>query len=242
MLSEAVETPLPGSALLLPMTLAFRRISLSNNRVETLGPDRHRIALIAAVVVVLTISALVGFSFLTRPKTEFEKEQVRAVMRTPRWLKVEIETSDHRHEYREKEGIPVVVHFSSTAPHMYKADVADGASISAASDVFHISNGETRSRNYMIGVVCCDSRLVGLDDEPFTPKTWTPLSLPPGNYEIYLTSRRVFNWDGNGVLTCCGPSPLEVASNMLKIRVLPGPRGVPDPSNLLRSFPIPLNP
>ena len=118
---------------------------------------------------------------------------------------------------------------------MYKADAADGVSISAASDLLHISNGEKRYRNGLMGVVCCDSRLIGLDDEPFTPRTWVPLSLPPGDYEIYLTSRRVFNWDGNGVFSCCGPSPLEVASNILKIRVLPGP----DP---LRGFPIPLNP
>ncbi len=190
----------------------------------------------ATVVVVLAVSGLLGFSFLTRPKTEFEREHARAVMRTPRWLKVEIETSDHRREYQENEGLLVIVHFSSAATRMYKADAADGMSKSAASDVLHISNGEKRSRNYMMGIVCCDSRLIGLDDEPFTPRTLTPLKLPPGEYEIYLTSRRVFNWDGNGVSTCCALSPFEVASNMLKIRVLPSS------GDVLRHFSIPLNP
>jgi hypothetical protein len=205
--------------------------------VETLGVDQRRVALVATGVVVIAVCALLGFSLLTRPKTEFEREHARAVMRNPRWLKIEIETSDSRREYREDEGIFVVVHFSSAAPHLYKADVADGMSMSAASDMLHLSNGENRLRNYMMGVVCCDSRLIGLDDEPFTPRSWVPLKLPPGEYEIYLTSRRVFNWDGNGVLTCCGPSPFEVASdNMLKISVKPAPDGP-----LLR-FPIPLNP
>jgi hypothetical protein len=195
------------------------------------------VALVATGVVVLAVSALLGFSLLTRPKTEFEREHARAVMRNPRWLKVEIETSDGRREYREGEGIFVIVHFSSVAPHMYKADAADGMSESAASDVLHISNGQLWPRNGMMGVVCCDSRLIGLDDEPFTPRTWNPLKPVPGEYEIYLTSRRVFNWDGNGVMTCCGPSPFEVVSdNMLKIRVLPGP------DDQLRRFPIPLNP
>ena len=203
---------------------------------ETLGTDQRRIALVAAVVVTIAVSALLGFSFLTRPKTDFEKEHAHAVMRNPRWLKVKIATSDGRREYREDEGIPILVHFSSVAPHMYRADAADGMSISAASDLFHISNGEKRPRNFMMGVVCCDSRLVGLDDEPFTPPFRAPLTLPPGDYEIYLTSRRVFNWDGNGILTCCSPSPFEVASNILKIRVLPGA------GDLLRRFPIRLYP
>ncbi len=235
---------IPKAAFLdsLLTTLVFCRASVSNNAVETLGPSQRRIALMATVVVALAVSTLLGFSFLTRPKTDFEKEHAHAVMRNPRWLRIEIATSDGRREYREDEGVPIVVHFSSMAPHMYKADAADGVSISAASDLLHISNGEKRPRNYMMGVVCCDSRLIGLDDEPFTPPFRTPLTLPPGDYEIYLTSRRVFHWDGDGVFSCCGPSPFEVASNILKIRVVPGLRAAPDPGDLLHSFPIPLNP
>lgn len=228
----AVETSLPFSRT------RYRRHWRSAQRrcripmVGTLGVDQRRVALVATIVVALAISTLLGFPFLTRPKTEFEREHARAVMRTPRWLKVEIATSDGRREYREGESILVVVHFSSVAPHMYKADVAEEMSVSAASDVLHISNGEKRPRNGGMGIVCCGSRLIGLDDEPFTPQTWTPLNLPPGDYEIYLTSRRIFNWDVNGIMTCCSPSPVEVASNMVKVRVLPA----------IRSFPIPLNP
>jgi hypothetical protein len=198
------------------------------------GPDQRRVIVVAIVSLAVMASAFLGFSHLIRPKTEFEREQARAVMRNPRWLEIEIGTSDGRREYRETEAILLVVRFSSAAPHMYKADAADGASISAASDELHISNGEKRPLSTM-GIVCCDSRLVGLDDEPFARRPRTPLKLSPGEYEIYLTSRRVFNWDGNGILTCCGPSPFEVSSNMLKIRVLPDSDGSP------RRFPIPFN-
>ncbi len=109
---------------------------------ETLAADQRHIALVAIVVIALMLCAFLGFSLLTRPKTKFEWEHTRAEAANPRWLKVEIATSDGRHEYSEDEDILVVVHFSSTAPHMYKADVADGMSVSAASDLLHISNGE----------------------------------------------------------------------------------------------------
>lgn len=201
---------------------------------EILDADHRRIAVVAALVVAFMVCVLVGFALLTRPRTQFEREHARAMIRTPQWLKVEIATRDGRREYREGEAIFVVVHFSSAAPRMYRADVADGASISAGSDELHISNGETRPRN-MTGIYCCDTRLIGLDDEPFTPPSWTPLKLPPGNYEVYLTSRRVFNWDTDIILTCCRPSPFEVASNLLKIRVLPEPGG------LRHFFPILIN-
>jgi hypothetical protein len=108
---------------------------------------------------------------------------------------------------------------------MYKADAADGASLSASTDELHISNGQVRLLN-VVGIVCCDSRLIGLDNEPFTPPSWTPLRLAPGDYEIYLTSRRVFGWDTKGILTYSGPSSFEVASNMLKIRVLSDSTGL----------------
>ena len=187
--------------------------------VETLEGDQRRVALAAAVVIALLVSAIVVPRLLTRPKTPFEQEQARAEASNPRWLKVEIDTSDGRREYGKSESIFVVVHYSSAAPHIYKADVVDGMSMSSSSDELHISNGQLRQLN-TAGVVCCDTRLIGLDDDPFTRSALPPLKLAPGGYEIYLTSRRVFSWDTKGILTYL-PSPFEVASNMLKIRVVP---------------------
>jgi hypothetical protein len=191
--------------------------------VESLDANQRQVALLATAVVALVVCVLVGFSLLTRPKTQFEREQTRAEGSNPRWLKVEITTSDGRNKYRENEAIFVAVHFSSVARYTYKVDAADGGGLAAASDELHISNGERRFRN-MTSIVCCDARLVGLDDEPFTPPSWTPLKLKPGDYEIYLTSRRVFNWDTEGI-DAIQPSSFEVASNMLNISVVANSAG-----------------
>jgi hypothetical protein len=190
--------------------------------VEILGATRWRAALFATVMVALVICVLLGFALLTRPKTQFEREQARAEASNPRWLRVEIATSDGRQNYRENEAISVVAHFSSAARYIYKVDAADGESKAAATDELHIWNGEQRPQNRprnMTGIFCCDARLIGLDDEPFTPPSWTSLKLAPGDYEIYLTSRRVFNWDTKGI-DMYQPSWFEVGSNMLKIRVV----------------------
>ena len=186
----------------------------------TLEGNQSRVALVAVVVIALAVCVLLGITLLTRPKTPFEEDHARAERSNPHWLKVEITTSDGRREYRKNEAIFVVAHFSSAMPNMYKADVADGDSLSASTDELHISNGDESPSNPR-AIVCCGSRLIGLNDEPFTAPSRISLKLAPGDYEIYLTSRRVFNWDTSRILTYAAPSSFEVASNMLKIRILP---------------------
>jgi len=44
--------------------------------------------------------------------------------------------------------------------------------------------------------------------------------LPPGRYEMYVTSRRVFKWDEGPLVY--QPSSMQVASNLLKISVVDG--------------------
>jgi hypothetical protein len=134
---------------------------VSNNRVGILGGNQSRVALVAIVVMALAVCVLLGITLLTRPKTQFGGEHARAERSNPHWLKVEITTSDGRREYREDEVIFVVAHFSSAMPNMYKADVADGESLSAATDELHISNGNERPLHPR-AIVCCGSRLIGL--------------------------------------------------------------------------------
>lgn len=198
---------------------------MSNDTVDVSKAD-CRPAAIAVAAVVLVVCALVGLALLIRPKTPFERRQAVAEARNPKWLKVEITTSDGRRKYRDGEPIFVVAHFSSSAPYQYKVDVADGFSTAAADDEFHISNGQIRMRNGRIRV-CCSSRLVGLDDAGFTPSPSAPLRLAPGDYEIYLTSWRVFEWNVDERRAKGAeedyPSPFEVASNMLKLHVVADP-------------------
>jgi hypothetical protein len=181
--------------------------------VEILVADQRRVALIAVAAVALVVCVLVGLALLIRPKTPFEREQASAEAGNPKWLKVEITTSDNRREYHDGEPIFVVAHFSSAARYTYKVDVADGFS-TAAVDELHISNGQIRVLNER-AFVCCSSRLVGLDDLPFTPPS-TLLKLGPGDYEIYVTSRRLFKWDVDEIrekgIEADYPSSFEVAS------------------------------
>jgi hypothetical protein len=152
-----------------------------------------------------------------RPRNQFEWQHLHAEAANPIWLKVEITTADNRTQYREGEPIYIVPHFSSSVPYKYKIETAEGESESAV-DYLHISNGQVVPRN-LIGIFCCFSRLVGLNGEVYSPATHTPLNLQLGRYEIYMTTRRVFMWNvGSAEYS---PSSFELASNLLRIRVVP---------------------
>ena len=163
----------------------------------------------------IAVLLVIGMAVEVQQRTPFEREQARSEAANPKWLRVQITTADSRREYRQNEAIFIVPSFLSTVPYKYKIEIADGKSESAV-DLLHLSSGEVRLRN-LTGIFCCFSRMIGLDNEPYTFQTVTPLRLPPGQYEIYLTTRRVFTWDAGPEEY--NPSSFEVASNLLKIRV-----------------------
>jgi|HubBroStandDraft_4_1064222.scaffolds.fasta_scaffold17240_2 hypothetical protein len=172
---------------------------------------------IGLAVTAIAVVAGLWVAVASRPSSQFEWQHLHAEAANPKWLKVEITTADKRSQYRENEPIYIVPHFSSSVRYKYKIEIAEGESESAV-DYLHISNGQVVPRN-LVGIFCCFSRLVGLDDEPYSPATVTPLKLSPGRYEIYLTTRRVFTWDVGPEEY--SPSSFEVASNLLRIRVVP---------------------
>lgn len=161
------------------------------------------------------LAVVAGFTLMALRKTPFEREQERAEAMNPLWISVEITTADNRRVYRESEPIVIVPRFSSARPFTYKIETADGENASTV-ELLHISNGQQKLLNNRIS--CCDSRLIGLGDEPYTARILTPLRLAPGDYEIYLTSRRVFPWDTSKKVY--EPSAIMVASNLLRIRVV----------------------
>jgi hypothetical protein len=199
--------------------LRHRRVDwrpVSNYLMEASQGDYRRIGLsVAGLFILLAVVGAIGF--IARPKMRLEWEQAHAEVMNPRWLSVEITTADNRREYRKGEPIFVIARFSSAVRYKYKIEVAEAESKSAV-DLLHISNGQQVPLNRE-GIVCCDSRLIGLDDQPYSPRTLTPLQLAPGKYEIYLTSWRVFKWDAGPKEY--SPSSFQVASNVLKIRVVP---------------------
>lgn len=151
--------------------------------------------------------------------TPFEQAQARAKAGNPQWLSIELDTADGRHKFKESELIAFKIEYSSAVRELYKAETAEGWSPGAASDVLHISDGHTYP--FDSSFVCCESRIIGLDDEPYIHRPTSGLHLKPGIYEMYLTTRRVYSWDITPKVY--SPSEWETASNLLKIRIIPDP-------------------
>src|SRR5580698_1715112 len=96
------------------------------------------------------------------PKTPFEQAQARAEAGNPHWLQIDLDTSDQHHKYKESEFIHFTVKYSSAVGSLYKAEIAEGSSAVAATDVLHLSDGRKMGM-HVYGIVCCDSRLIGLN-------------------------------------------------------------------------------
>jgi hypothetical protein len=175
-------------------------------------------ALIVGAILCVTSLVLI-VSNIVRPKTPFEWEHARAEAANPPWLSVQIDTADHRRKYRAGQPIKITAHFRSTSLYKYKIEIAEDWSTTTFGDQLHISNGQKAPLRGYVGVVCCGSRLVGLDDEGYSPAR-TNLNLKPGSYEIYLSTRRIFNWDDVGEEEYSASS-FEVTSNVIGLRVVP---------------------
>jgi hypothetical protein len=181
---------------------------------EEQAANRRPVVIGTAAALVLT-AALLTVALIARSKTPFEREQAHAEAMNPPWISVEIRTADNRGEYREGEPITLIAEFSSSKPYVYKIETAEEFSY-AANETIHVSNGENIIRPGRF--VCCSSHLIGLYEEPYRPHKMNLPPLPPGRYEMYVTSRRVFKWDEGPVVY--QPSYMQVASNLLKIRVV----------------------
>jgi hypothetical protein len=167
------------------------------------------------VIFVLFLAVLRGC-----PKTPFEQAQSRAEAGNPHWLAIELDTADKRHQYKESEFVAFTVSYSSAVGKLYKAEIAEGTSTVAATDVLHLSDGRDVGLN-IFGIVCCSSKLIGLSDDPYIYRPKLQIHLKPGEYEMYVTTHRVFPWDVTAEVY--EPSEWETASNMLKVRVVPDP-------------------
>jgi hypothetical protein len=182
--------------------------------VEEQMANRRRVLISVGVALALA-AALLSIALIARSKTPFDREQAHAEAMNPPWISVEIRTADNRQEYREGEPIILVAQFSSAKPYMYKIETAEEFSY-VANETIHVSNGKNIIRPGRF--VCCFSHLIGLDEEPYRPHKMNLPALPPEWYEIYVTSRRVFKWDEGPMVY--QPSSMQVASNLLKIRVV----------------------
>lgn len=150
-------------------------------------------------------------------KTPFEKEHDRAEARNPRWLSIELDTSDKRRKYREGELITLVSRYSSTVPYQYRVEV-DYDNVNGASDRLQDSLDPTVNLPGFV-ITCCFSHIVGITEEPRQFGRPHYLKLKPGKHEIWLSTRRVYPW--SAPQKNYDTNDWICASNLLKITVVP---------------------
>lgn len=153
-------------------------------------------------------------------RTAFEQAQFNAEAANPHWLEIDLDTTDHRRTYKESEFFGFTVGYSSAVRELYKLEIAERSSTIVFTDRLHISDGHVQSM-HVFGVVCCSSRIIGLNDEPYVVQPQRRFRLKPGTYRMYMTTRRVFPW--NITSDVYHPSDWVTASNMIKIKVIPDP-------------------
>jgi hypothetical protein len=195
--------------------LEQRNTETSVGRFDILGAKlSHPAAISIGVLLLLLLAILHGC-----PKTPFEQAQAQAQAGNPHWLQIDLDTSDQRHKYKESDFIHFTVKYSSAVGSLYKADIGEGYSRAAATDRLYLSDGR-KMPLHVGGIVCCGSKLIGLNDDPYVYRPQLRLLLKPGTYQMYVTTHRIFPWD---VTAYVQPSQWETASNLLKIQVVPDP-------------------
>ena len=175
--------------------------------------------LISAGAFAFIIIAIFMWTIASR-KTSFERQQLNAEAANPHWLEINLDTADHHRTYKESEIIAFTAGYSSAVRELYKLEVDDSGSEVTFTDELHVSDGQSMSM-HPFAIVCCGSRIISLNDEPYNVRTQLRLLLPPGNYEMYMTTRRVFPRDIQPVVY--HPSEWTTASNMLNIRIVQDP-------------------
>jgi hypothetical protein len=151
-------------------------------------------------------------------RSAFDQQHKEAVLQNPPGIELEIRTSGGRNQFAVSEPVAFEEFYTSKFPGAWRIEVLEGWNVSSnatSSDVVHITDGKTlwnQPRQQWVGIICCDSRQIWLDQEPvripyklsatpthFNPEglanlQWQTFHLPnkPGKYRVYVTTHRVF--------------------------------------------------
>lgn len=164
-------------------------------------------------------------------RLDFERAHDQSLAENPLGVELRIEATDGKSKFRVAEAVEITQLYAAKYPGEWHMEILDGGNPASMSDEAHISDGKSTStiRLLNFGIVCCDSRHVWLSLDPvvvpYKFSTWRApsrvLHLPkPGKYEIYVTTRRVFNRDQT-MGTTSGLGFAVTAANILKIEVVP---------------------
>ena len=184
--------------------------------------------------------ALTTLLFVACSLTEFGRLHNQAVRDNPTGIELEIRTHGGRRHFSPGEPVEFEELYTSKFSDLWHAEILDGWNEVSVSDVVHITDGNTiwsQPREPRMGFICCNSRHVWLSLDPvrvpyklfgspsrvspeaYVNPEWHTLHLPskPGNYEIYVTTVRVFG-RGYSTTTYLGRG-VPVSSNALTLEV-----------------------
>ena len=175
-------------------------------------------------------------------RSAFDEQHRRAVLENPFGVDFEIRTRGGRRQFSVSEAVDFEEFYTSKYTGVWQIEVFDynNTATNPATDVVHVTDGKAvwdQPRKMWVGVVCCNSRHIWLDQEPvrmpyklgagrfvmehegYPNPEWYALRLPekPGKYRVYVTTHRVFGraFDKNPYLD----AGVAVSSNVLEFQV-----------------------
>jgi hypothetical protein len=207
---------------------------VSNFVVESASRDTLRLQSLFPVI--LLILSLIGCS-----RSAFDQQHRRSVLANPTGVELEIHTRQDKKQFSVSEPVEFEEFYTSKYPGLWQIEVLEGQNTASSPSVdeVHITDGNAgwdQVRQPLVGIICCNSRHVWLNQEPTrTPyklwsgpsptnpdgwpnPQWQVLHLPnkPGNYRVYITTQRVF---GHVVNNPYEDKGVAVSSNILNLRV-----------------------
>jgi len=176
-------------------------------------------------------------------RSEFDQQHKEAVLQNPPRIELEIRTSGGRKQFAVSEPVAFEEFYTSKWPGAWRVEVLEGwnvASNATSSDVVHITDGKalwTQPRQQWVGIICCDSRQIWVDQDPvripyklsaaptrsnpegLANPQWQTLHLPskPGKYRVYVTTHRIF--EGGSDKDPYQDKGFPVSSNILDLQV-----------------------
>lgn len=180
-------------------------------------------------------------SLLGCSRSAFDQQHRRSVLGNPTGVELEIHTRQDKKQFSVSEPVEFEEFYTSKYSGLWQVEVLEGQNTASSPsvDVVHITDGNIswgQARQPFVGIFCCNSRHVWLNQEPTRipyklwpapsaanpdgrPNSqWQVLHLPNklGNYRVYITTQRVF---GHVVTNPYEDEGLEVTSNILNLRV-----------------------
>ncbi len=149
--------------------------------------ERYLRSHLTIIIVVLTIFVAAC------SRSEFDQQHKQAVLQNPPGVELEIRTSGGRNQYAVSEQVAFEELYTAKWPGAWRIEVFEGwnvASNATSSDVVHITDGKTlwtQPRQQWVGIICCDSRQIWLDQTRFAFPTNCQPPLPVSTRRVGLT-------------------------------------------------------